>query len=65
MKQQVLEKLESNLSDLSTNKVSRTDLAEVLFELCLKLKSKDAEGINELNGELSNKIDTPELPESH
>ncbi|MEM8718352.1 MAG: hypothetical protein AAGE84_03450 [Cyanobacteria bacterium P01_G01_bin.39] len=65
LKQQVLEKLESNLSDLSTNKVSRTDLAEVLFELCLKLKGTDAEGIDELSGELSNKINTPELPESH
>ncbi|MEM8674052.1 MAG: hypothetical protein AAGF83_09305 [Cyanobacteria bacterium P01_G01_bin.67] len=49
LKQQVWEKLESNLSELSSNKVSRTDLAEVLFELCLKLKRTDIE---------------PELPES-
>jgi hypothetical protein len=38
LKQQILTKLESNLSELSTAKVSRSDLAEVLFELCLKLK---------------------------
>ncbi|MBE9047571.1 hypothetical protein IQ255_24735 [Pleurocapsales cyanobacterium LEGE 10410] len=41
LKQQISEKLESNLSDLSNNKVSCTDLAEVLFELCLKLKGED------------------------
>ncbi|MEM7590549.1 MAG: hypothetical protein AAF383_03330 [Cyanobacteria bacterium P01_A01_bin.83] len=64
LKQQVLEKLESNLSDLSTNKVSRADLSEVLFELCLKLKGADAGGIDELDGELSSKIDNPELPGS-
>lgn len=43
LKQQISEKLESNLSDLSSNKVSRTDLAEVLFELCLKLKGAEAD----------------------
>ncbi len=41
-KQQIFEKLESNLAELSSNKVSRGDLAEVLFELCLKLKGTDA-----------------------
>ena len=41
LKQQVLEKLESNLSELTETKVSRTDLAEVLFELCLKVKGSD------------------------
>jgi len=38
LKQQVMERLESSLTQLSTGKVSRSDLAEVLFELCLKLK---------------------------
>ncbi len=42
LKQQIFDKLESNLAELSTNKVSRSDLAEVLFELCLKLKGTDA-----------------------
>ncbi|HEY9771880.1 MAG TPA: hypothetical protein V6C71_25840 [Coleofasciculaceae cyanobacterium] len=42
LKQQIFEKLESSLTELSTNKVSRGDLAEVLFELCLKLKKTDA-----------------------
>ena len=41
LKQQVLEKLESNLSELTENKVSRIDLAEILFELCLKVKGSD------------------------
>lgn len=41
LKQQVLEKLESNLSELTENKVSRSDLAEVLFDLCLKVKGSD------------------------
>ena len=41
LKQQVLEKLETNLSELTETKVSRTDLAEVLFELCLKVKGSD------------------------
>lgn len=54
LKQQVLEKLECNLSDLANDKISRTDLAEVLFELCLKLKGADSNIVN---------IDR-ELPES-
>ena len=33
-----MDKLESNLATLSSDKVSRGDLAEVLFDLCLKLK---------------------------
>ena len=41
LKQQLLEKLETNLSELTENKVSRTDLAEVLFDLCLKVKGSD------------------------
>ena len=41
LKQQVLEKLENNLSELTETKVSRADLAEVLFELCLKVKGSD------------------------
>lgn len=41
LKQQVFTQLESNLSELSTAKVSRSDLSEILFELCLKLKESD------------------------
>lgn len=44
LKQKVFQKLEAHLSELSDNKVSRTDLAEVLFELCLKLKGTEADG---------------------
>ena len=39
LKQQMLEKLESNFAQLSASKLSRQDLAEVLFELCLQLKN--------------------------
>lgn len=38
LKQQVLKKLESNLTQLTTDKISRQDLAEVLFELSLELR---------------------------
>ena len=38
LKQQLTEKIEKNLVELTDGKVSRTDLAEVLFELCLKIK---------------------------
>ena len=38
LKQQLLEKLESSLAQLGTEKLNRQDLAEVLFELCLQLK---------------------------
>jgi hypothetical protein len=37
-KQQFLTKLEANLAELTTNKISRADLAEVLLELSLKLQ---------------------------
>ena len=41
LKQQIFERLESNLAELSASKVSRSTLAEVLFELCLKVKGSD------------------------
>ena len=41
LRQQLLEKIEKNLSELSDEKVARSDLAEVLFELCLKVKGTD------------------------
>lgn len=41
LRQQVFEKLEKSLSDLTEAKVSRADLAEVLFELCLKVKGSE------------------------
>ena len=40
-KQQIISQLEDNIHRLSTNKISRADLAEVLFDLCLKLKETD------------------------
>ena len=38
LKQQLTQKIESHLSELSNNKLSRADLADALFELCLKLR---------------------------
>jgi len=43
LKQQVFEKLKSNLLELSSNKISRGDLAEVLFEISLQLKESDVD----------------------
>ena len=43
IRQQINNKLDSSLAELSTGKVSRSDLAEVLFELCLKLKDPETE----------------------
>lgn len=41
LKQQVTDKLQTSLAKLSTGKVSRNDLADLLFELCLKVKEPD------------------------
>ena len=40
-RQQLLDKIEKDVLKLSDEKVSRGDLAEVLFELCLKVKGSD------------------------
>ena len=42
LKNQLSEVIEKNFSDLTEAKVSRSDLAEVLFELCLKVKGQNA-----------------------
>ena len=41
LKQELLELLEQDLSNLRKNKVSRHDLADLLFEVCLKIKGTD------------------------
>lgn len=41
LKRQISEQLEKNLTELSEGKVSRSDLAEILFELCIKVKGAD------------------------
>lgn len=41
LKTQIFAELEKGVSDLSEGKVSRADLAEVLFELCLKIKGTE------------------------
>ena len=54
LKQELLELLEQDLSDFSKNNLSRHELADLLFEICLKIKRTDvkaelvdAEGDNE------------------
>jgi DNA repair exonuclease SbcCD ATPase subunit len=41
LKSEIFTELEAKSSDLKEGKVSREDLAEVLFELCLKIKGKE------------------------
>jgi len=43
LKKQINNKLDSSLTELSQGKISRNDLAEVLFELCLKLKEPNSD----------------------
>jgi hypothetical protein len=56
LRQQVFERLEKTLSELNDAKVSRTDLAEILFELCLKVKGSDF--LPDLKEAAENKIKT-------
>lgn len=41
LKQQFFAEMEKGMTDLNEGKVSRRDLAEVLFELCLKIKGTE------------------------
>jgi hypothetical protein len=41
LKQQLLNKIEQGLSELNSSKISRRDLGDILFELCLKLKGTE------------------------
>jgi archaellum component FlaC len=52
-KQQLSHKLETHLQELTTNKISRTELAEVLFELSLKLKGGNVDLNKDLNTDLN------------
>jgi len=42
LKRQIFDKLESGMRELSNTKLSHDDLADVLFELCLKLKDPNS-----------------------
>jgi conjugal transfer/entry exclusion protein len=54
LKTQVFEELEKCFSNLTDSKVSRVDLAEVLFELCLKVKG--TEFIPDIKGSSPNQV---------
>jgi hypothetical protein len=41
LKQQLFNKIEQGLSELNLSKISHRDLADILFELCLKLKGTE------------------------
>ena len=56
LKKQLSDTIEKNLSELTDVKVSRSDLAEVLFELCLKIKGQDA-SYNAIESSSNGKID--------
>lgn len=58
IKQQLTERIEKNLLELSDSKVSRGDLAELLFEVCLKIKGTNLVSDGAENG---NREVTPEL----
>ncbi|HHP7229283.1 MAG TPA: hypothetical protein ACFCUY_00315 [Xenococcaceae cyanobacterium] len=62
LKQQLSEKIEKNLVELTDNKVSRGDLAEVLFELCLKVKGANvvSDVTENSNGEVASELLLPE-----
>lgn len=62
LKQQITDKLNSSLAELSTGKVSRNDLAEVLFELCLKLKETNT-NLALIEGKETNQLTNEMLPE--
>ena len=57
-KKELSETIEKNLAELTEAKVSRSDLAEVLFELCLKVKGQNfhpngtEENTNKVDAEL-------------
>lgn len=59
LKNQLKEAIEKNFSDLTDAKISRSDLAEVLFELCLKVKGQDA-NLNEVESHNGNSKETNE-----
>ena len=61
LKQQLTEKIEKNLLELSEGKVSRKDLAEVLFDLCLKIKGANMlpEGSENGGGEVTTELLLP------
>jgi hypothetical protein len=66
LKQQITDKLDSSLSTLSTSKISRHDLAEILFELCLKLKEPNLDSQVSESQVISAPIDdTISLEENH
>ena len=49
---QVFDTIDREFSQIKDNKLSRTDLAEVLFELCLKVKgSESSQELQEAPGE--------------
>jgi len=47
LKQELDEEIESHFRDLGQTKISRDDFAEILFNLCLKIKGADSEVLTE------------------
>ncbi len=64
LKQQITEKLSSSIAELSKGKVSRIDLAEVLFEISLKLKDTDIE-LETDSAEKNGHLESSNFEENH
>lgn len=73
LKAKIFEELEKSFASLRENKVSRSDLAEVLFDLCIKVKG--AEFVPDLREAMESRLqadfllpdqasDDAEMPES-
>jgi ATP-dependent exoDNAse (exonuclease V) beta subunit len=60
LKNQVFEEIEKNVSSLSQGKVSRVDLAEFLFDLCLKVKGSEVGDQDSVTGDLKTEYFLPE-----
>jgi DNA anti-recombination protein RmuC len=60
LKSQVFEEIEKNVSSLSQGKVSRVDLAEFLFDLCLKVKGSELGDQESVTGTLKTEYFLPE-----
>jgi SMC interacting uncharacterized protein involved in chromosome segregation len=60
LKSQVFEEIEKNVSSLTQGKVSRVDLAEFLFDLCLKVKGSEVGDQESVTGGLKTEYFLPE-----
>ncbi len=63
-KHEIANRLEQSLGELDTSKISRSDLASILFELCLNLKGDEADTDTTTDNNLSEGQNLAALPET-